>query len=80
MKTNWFSTSLIAGSILFSAVATFAAMPKAGDTAPAFAGTDQDGKTVQLADFAGKKIVLLYFIRRISPAAAPRRRAVSATA
>jgi peroxiredoxin Q/BCP len=61
MKTNWFSTSLIAGSILFSAAATFAAMPKAGDTAPAFAGTDQDGKTVQLADFAGRKIVLLYF-------------------
>ena len=61
MKTNWFSTSLIAGSILFSTAATFAAMPKAGDTAPAFAGTDQDGKTVKLADLAGKKIVLLYF-------------------
>jgi len=61
MKTNWFSMSLIAGSILFSAATAFAAMPKAGDAAPSFTGTDQDGKTVQLADSIGKKIVLLYF-------------------
>ncbi len=61
MKTNWLATSLIAGSILFSAAAAFAAMPKAGDAAPAFEGQDQDGKTVKLADVAGKKIVLLYF-------------------
>src|ERR1035438_5273026 len=61
MKTSWLSMSLIAGSILFSAATTFAAMPKAGDTAPTFEGQDQDGKTVKLADFAGKKIVLLYF-------------------
>ena len=39
----------------------FADMPKVGDVAPLFGGTDQDGKTVKLADFAGKKIVLLYF-------------------
>ncbi len=39
----------------------FADMPKVGDTAPQFAGTDQDGKAVKLADFAGKKNVLLYF-------------------
>ncbi len=61
MKTNWFTTLLIAGSILFSAAATFAAMPKAGDVAPSFAGQDQDGKTVKLADLIGKKVVLLYF-------------------
>ena len=61
MKTNWFATVLIAGSILFSAATAFAAMPKAGDAAPSFTGTDQDGKTVQLADSIGKKIVLLYF-------------------
>jgi peroxiredoxin Q/BCP len=61
MKTNGFATVLIAGSILISAAATFAAMPKAGDTAPSFEGQDQDGKTVKLADLAGKKIVLLYF-------------------
>jgi peroxiredoxin Q/BCP len=39
----------------------FAAMPKVGDTAPPFEGKDQDDKTVTLADFAGKKNVLLYF-------------------
>ncbi len=35
--------------------------PIAGEKAPAFTGKDQDGKEVQLADFAGKKAVLLYF-------------------
>ena len=61
MKTNWFLTLSIAASILFSAATTFAAIPKVGDTAPQFTGTDQDGKTVKLADLIGKKIVLLYF-------------------
>jgi peroxiredoxin Q/BCP len=61
MKINWFATLLIAGSILFSAATTFAEMPKTGDAAPLFEGQDQDGKTVQLSDLAGKKIVLLYF-------------------
>jgi peroxiredoxin Q/BCP len=42
-------------------VPVFAAVPKAGDTAPLFTGQDQDGKTVNLADSIGKKIVLLYF-------------------
>ena len=59
MKTNWFTTLLIAGSMLVSATAVQAAMPQAGDTAPAFTGLDQDGKTVNLTDLAGKKIVLL---------------------
>jgi len=39
----------------------FAAAPKAGDFAPLFEGTDQDGKSVKLADLAGRRIVLLYF-------------------
>jgi peroxiredoxin Q/BCP len=42
-------------------LSAFAAMPRVGDTAPPFMGLDQDGKTVTLADFAGKKNVLLYF-------------------
>jgi peroxiredoxin Q/BCP len=50
----------IAGLFFFNTT-IFAAMPKAGDTAPLFQGTDQDGKTVKLADYIGKKIVLLYF-------------------
>jgi thioredoxin-dependent peroxiredoxin len=61
MKANWLTTLLIAGSILGSAATAFAAMPKAGDAAPTFTGSDQDGKTVNLADAIGKKIVLLYF-------------------
>ena len=61
MKTNCFTTLLIAAGIIFSAATTFAAMPKAGDTAPLVAGTDQNGKDFKLADLAGKKIVLLYF-------------------
>lgn len=39
----------------------FADMPKAGDTAPLFSGTDQDGKAFNLGGLIGKKIVLLYF-------------------
>ena len=61
MKTNGFTALLIAGSILFSTAAAFAAMPQAGDAAPSFAGQDQNGKTVKLTDLIGKKIVLLYF-------------------
>jgi len=53
--------ALLLASLVATTATAFAAMPKAGDTAPAFAGQDQDGKTVKLADFAGKKIVLLYF-------------------
>jgi peroxiredoxin Q/BCP len=29
--------------------------------APVFEGTDQDGKSVKLADFAGKKVVLYFY-------------------
>lgn len=61
MKTKWLASSLIAGSILISGATAFAEMPKAGDIAPTFTGTDQDGKSVKLADSIGKKIVLLYF-------------------
>ena len=47
--------------LLVSTLAVPAAMPKAGDPAPPFAGHDQDDKTVKLSHFLGKKIVLLYF-------------------
>jgi peroxiredoxin Q/BCP len=61
MQTSGFTTLLAISSILLLAVTTFAALPKAGDIAPLFTGQNQDGKTVNLADFTGKKIVLLYF-------------------
>lgn len=34
---------------------------KEGDKAPAFKAKDQDGKTLSLADFKGKKVVLYFY-------------------
>ena len=61
MKTHCLTSLFVIGSILFSGMAAFAAIPKAGDQAPLFTGQDQDGKTVKLKSLIGKKIVLLYF-------------------
>ena len=61
MKTTLFAALLVISLILFFTTKASAAMPKAGDAAPPFEGQDQDGNTVKLADFIGKKIVLLYF-------------------
>ena len=53
---------LVAALMLaWSAAVACADIPKPGEMAPAFTGTDQNGNTVSLADFAGKKMVLLYF-------------------
>ncbi len=52
---------LLAAALITTSTTIFAAIPKAGDVAPAFAAPDQDGKTISLADFAGKQNVLLYF-------------------
>lgn len=52
---------LLAASLFISITTVFAAMPKAGDTAPLFTGKDQDGNNFKLGDLVGKKIVLLYF-------------------
>jgi peroxiredoxin Q/BCP len=61
MKMMFFIGLIIAGLILFFAANGFAAMPKTGEMAPLFTGTDQDGQEFKLADLIGKKIVLLYF-------------------
>lgn len=58
------SIPLIASAILaaFSLLTASAAdMPKVGDKAPLVSGKDEDGKTWNLADVVGKKVVLLYF-------------------
>lgn len=34
---------------------------KEGDKAPAFTGTDQDGKKISLASYKGKKVVLYFY-------------------
>ena len=56
-------TPILTAGILTAALimARAADTPKVGDKAPAFDAKDQDGKTVKLADFAGKQAVLLYF-------------------
>ena len=50
---------LLASATAFAADAS--KTPQAGDKAPMVSGKDQDGKTWNLADHVGKKIVLLYF-------------------
>jgi peroxiredoxin Q/BCP len=61
MKMLFFAGSIIVGLSLFLATNIFAAMPKTGEMAPLFTGTDQNGQEFKLADLIGKKIVLLYF-------------------
>ena len=38
-----------------------------GDTAPDFVGRDHTGKTVKLADFKGKSVVLWFFPKADTP-------------
>lgn len=52
---------LMITSFFISALSAFAAMPKAGDPAPLFAGLNQDGKEFKLSNLIGKEVVLLYF-------------------
>lgn len=40
---------------------------KIGDKAPDFSGTDQNGSTVQLKDFIGKKVVLFFYPKASTP-------------
>ena len=40
---------------------------KVGDKAPEFSATDQYGKTVQLSDFKGKKLVLFFYPKASTP-------------
>jgi len=40
---------------------------KEGEKAPAFSGKDQDGNTISLADYKGKKLVLYFYSEAGSP-------------
>jgi len=40
---------------------------KPGDKAPNFSAKDQNGKIVSLADFAGKKLILYFYPKDITP-------------
>src|SRR5215217_8330656 len=41
--------------------------PKEGDKAPVFEGVDQNGKTVSLTDFRGKKVILFFYPKDDTP-------------
>ena len=40
---------------------------QAGDQAPAFSGTLQDGSTVSLSDYAGKKLIVFFYPKDDTP-------------
>ena len=40
---------------------------KIGDKAPLFAGTDQDGKSISLSDFRGRKVILYFYPKDNTP-------------
>lgn len=42
-------------------------MLKEGDKAPAFSAKDQDGKTIRLSDFEGKKLILFFYPKDNTP-------------
>lgn len=42
-------------------------MLKEGDKAPSFSVLDDQGKTVNLSDFAGKQVVLFFFPKADTP-------------
>ncbi len=43
------------------------AFPKIGNLAPAFSLVNQDGKTISLKDFRGKRVVLYFYPRAMTP-------------
>jgi peroxiredoxin Q/BCP len=43
------------------------AFPKLGNLAPAFSLVNQDGKTISLKDFRGKRVVLYFYPRAMTP-------------
>lgn len=57
---RWMAIGLLGSAALFAGAA--AAQPlKVGDKAPAFSVISTTGKPVALADYAGKKNVVLFF-------------------
>jgi thioredoxin-dependent peroxiredoxin len=55
---------LIAGnphSMMDENMAEMNDMPEAGQQAPAFQGVTQDGKTIRLSDFKGRKLALFFY-------------------
>ena len=60
MKRRIFSIAAIS-ALLSSAPAARAANPEQGDSAPAFSGKDQDGKTISSGEVYKSGTTLLFF-------------------
>jgi cytochrome oxidase Cu insertion factor (SCO1/SenC/PrrC family) len=57
---RWIAAGLLGSAALFTGTAQ-AQVPKVGDKAPAFSVISTTGKPVALADYIGKKNVVLFF-------------------
>lgn len=53
--------NIVLPMLLLAAAAENAVRPQPGDVAPAFSLAASDGRTIRLADYAGKKTVVLAF-------------------
>lgn len=63
MKIRWFQLLLLSAGLSVSAAMANTTL-KVGDAAPDFALPDQNGQTIRLSDFRGKKsVVLAFYIR-----------------
>jgi peroxiredoxin len=58
MTMGRISTALAGGLLALAMTAPVQAIPEIGKPAPAFSGKDSSGRTVTLADYAGKTVVL----------------------
>src|SRR6266850_6687724 len=61
MKALFKFMTIALSSVALATTGFSAETPKVGDKAPLIKAQDQDGKTFDLADVIGKKVVLLYF-------------------
>lgn len=60
LLNRWIAAGLIAGATLLAGAAQAQTL-KVGDKAPAFSVISSTGKPVALADYLGKKNVVLFF-------------------
>ncbi|HXC18032.1 MAG TPA: peroxiredoxin [Holophagaceae bacterium] len=67
MRSDLFRKGAIVSIFSLLAGSSHAAMPTAGQAAPAFASVDQDGKAITLAAFKGHPVVLYFYPKDDTP-------------